>query len=190
MEYLAEDCVDNAKTVLYHQINSFFPLSSDQKKIIDAQIDTAFREMEENYSVVSSKRYNDNGRIIISPYFSITWMVFLYRISHLLSKNGHNNEADIIYYLNKIMHSVDWFYQINLPKHFLAEHPLASVLGKAEYGDYIFIYQGTTVGGNRKHGNLYYPKIGENVLMYANSTILGDCQIGNNVIISANAYLN
>lgn len=98
-------------------------------------------------------------------------------------------EADIVYYLNKIMHANDWFYQIKLPVHFLAEHPIGSVLGKANYGDYLFVYQGTTIGGNRKKGKLFYPTLGSNVLLYANSTVLGDTKIGNNVIISADTYL-
>lgn len=104
-------------------------------------------------------------------------------------RGGGILEADIVYYLNKIMHANDWFYQIELPEHFMAEHPLGSVLGKAVYGDYLFIYQGTTVGGNRKDGALLYPTLGNNVLLYANSTVLGNTQIGNNVIIAADTYL-
>ncbi len=87
------------------------------------------------------------------------------------------------------MHANDWFYQIELPTHFLAEHPIGSVLGKAAYGDYLFIYQGTTIGGNRKKGKLFYPILGNNVLLYANSMVLGDTKIGNNVVISADTYL-
>lgn len=93
--------------------------------------------------------------------------------------------ADRVYYLNKIMHSNDWYPAIELPVHFLAEHPLGTVLGRANYGDYFFVYQGCTVGGNRRKGKLCYPIIGEHVLMYSNSSILGDCKIGNNVIIAA-----
>ena len=88
-----------------------------------------------------------------------------------------------------MMHANDWFYAIDLPEHFLCEHPLGSVLGRAEYGDYLFVYQGTTVGGNRSNGNLYYPVLGDNVIMFANSTILGDSHIGNNVVVSAETYI-
>ena len=87
------------------------------------------------------------------------------------------------------MHGIDWYHQIDLPVHFLAEHPLGSVLGRAKYGDYFFVYQGSTVGGNRKKGKLYYPQIGNNVVMYANSSVIGDSKIGNNVIVSANTYI-
>ena len=87
------------------------------------------------------------------------------------------------------MHSVDWFYQIELPEHFLAEHPLGSVLGKAKYSDYLFVYQGTTIAGNRNQGTIYYPQIRNNVVLYANATVLGDTKIGNNVILSADSYV-
>lgn len=87
------------------------------------------------------------------------------------------------------MNGVDWYHKVKLPIHFFSEHPLGSVLGNASYGDYLFVYQGTTVGGNRNNGTIKYPILGNNVLMYANATILGDSHIGNNVIIGADAYL-
>lgn len=40
-------------------------------------------------------------------------------------------------------------------------------------------------GGNKGK----YPEIGEYVIMYSNSKILGRTQIGNNVILSANSYV-
>lgn len=48
----------------------------------------------------------------------------------------------------------------------MEEHPLGNVLGHTKYGDYLFIYQGITVGGNRKYDKLYYTVIGNNVVMY------------------------
>lgn len=97
--------------------------------------------------------------------------------------------ATYVYLLNKVLHSVDWFYEIELPINFCAEHPMSSVLGRAKYGNYFWIYQGVTVGGNRKGDNINYPVIGENVLLYANCTIIGNSHIGNNVIVSANSYI-
>ena len=123
---------------------------------------------------------------------SVQWMIFLYRLAHQIFINGNGNtpkEADQIYYLNKIMHSNDWFYAIELPEHFLCEHPLGSVLGRAEYGDHLFVYQGTTIGGNRAKDKLTYPVLGDNVILYANSTVLGDTHIGNNVVVSAGTYI-
>lgn len=149
----------------------------------------ALYDMEVNYAASANRRLYDENGLVFNPCFSVTWMIFLYRLSHRLAIEGEIEYADKLYYLNKIMHSNDWYYAIELPIHFLAEHPLGTVLGRAKYGDYFFVYQGCTVGGNRKNGKLYYPQIGNNVIMYANSTILGNCKIGNNVVISANSYL-
>lgn len=98
--------------------------------------------------------------------------------------------AEQVYYLNKIMHGVNFFYAINLPEHFCVEHPIGSILGRAEYGDYFLIYQGVTIGGSYdKDGKIEYPKLGNNVTCFSNSSILGNCKIGNNVIIGANTQI-
>ena len=88
------------------------------------------------------------------------------------------------------MNGLDLFYAIELPKHFGAEHPVGSVMGRAKYGDNFFFYQGCTVGGTHsKDGGIYYPVIEDNVRMYANSSILGKCHIGKNVQLGAGALI-
>lgn len=63
-------------------------------------------------------------------------------------------------------------------------------MGRAKYGNGFFFYQCCTVGGPKdEEGNIYYPVIGENVHMYANSSVLGNCKIGNNVNIGAGAIV-
>lgn len=117
-------------------------------------------------------------------------MRYFYTIYQILWGGGTNQElADKLYYLNKIMHSVDWYWAIELPDHFYAEHPLGSVLGRAQYGDYLILYQGTTVGGNRNKNGINYPKMGDYIILYANSTIIGNCQVGRKVVFSANSYV-
>lgn len=125
----------------------------------------------------------------ISPYNTGQWAVFLYYLSHEVYIDGKLELADQIYYLNKIMNSVDWYSAIELPEHFFVEHPVGSILGRAKYSDYLFVYQGVTIGGNRSNDKLYYPIIGGHVLLYANTTIIGKAEIGNYVICSANTYI-
>ncbi len=158
--------------------------------IILKSIPEALDETIQCFSDLPNKRFHNSGNIVISPYISLQWMCFLYRLSRRVFLNyGAVKEADQIYYLNKIMHSIEWFYEVDLPIHFLCEHPLGSVLGKAVYDDYLFVYQGTTIGGNYSKKGLVYPHIGKNVLLYANATVLGESYIGSNVVISANTYI-
>lgn len=178
---------DNIEELLLRQLSNYW-LEIDKAAIMKC-LPQALKTIEANYTGLPNKRLWDGTEVVFSPYMSIQWMNFLYRLSHELYKNGASTAADQVYYLNKIMHSNDWFYAIDLPIHFLCEHPLGSVLGRAEYGDYLFIYQGTTIGGNRSNGTLYYPSLGTNVTLFANATVLGRTTIGNNVIISSGAYL-
>jgi serine O-acetyltransferase len=150
---------------------------------------------EENFSHSENKYYftEVGGKRMCSfnPYHAVQYMIFLYYLSHDIYKKANVNQlCDKIYCLNKIFHSVDLFYAIDLPDHFGAEHPLGSVMGRAQYSNGFFFYQGCTVGGTYdKAGSINYPVIEENVKMYANSSILGKCHIGRNAQIGAGALV-
>ena len=178
---------ERIRKILFRQLENFW--DEWDKEVINRQIPEALEQMNKNYSMAASKQRYKDGNMVFDPMYTGTWAIFLYKLSRLLFLEGNNKEAECIYYLNKVLHSVDWFYQTELPLHFMAEHLLGSVLGRAQYSDYLFVYQGTTIGGNRKGDVLYYPKVGENVVLYANATVLGNTSIGNNVIISANTYI-
>lgn len=133
----------------------------------------------------SSNKYYQSDKYF-SPFHSAQYCVLLYYLSKvMLEIDLYGINAEKIYLLNKIINSVDLFYEIELPTIFGVEHPLGSVMGRAEYSDYLFFYQGCTLGGS--NGN--YPIIGKNLLMYSNSKILGKCRIGHNVVLSANSYI-
>ncbi len=131
---------------------------------------------------MSKNKYYQNE---FSVYHTVKYSIYLYYLSNTIYLNGDEGLATKVYYLNKVLHSVDWFYAIELPEHFGAEHPLGCILGRAKYNNGFFIYQGCTVGGNKG----FYPTIGRNVIMHANSTVLGSCNIGDNVLISTGTII-
>lgn len=161
---------------------------------IEKKIDEAYDLCMNCLSASYDKYLNPDS--FSSPRFTLhhsgCWCIFLYYLSKCLAGNPDTLcDAEMVYYLNKILHNVDWYCEINLPSHFMVQHPLGSVLGRACYGDYLFIYQGVTVGGNASlnDGKLEYPTIGNNVALLSNAKVLGKCNIGNNVIVSANSYV-
>lgn len=177
--------VNSLSILLSKQLNNFFTVNipenfgmyielAQKRTLRAASCQNAFRNINE-----------------INPCHTTQWTFFLYYLSHIV---GTENEiridlADQIYYLNKIMHSVDWYWAIHLPEICWAEHPIGSILGRAQYGNYFFIYQGCTVGGNYKESKIQYPSFGHHVVMFANSMVIGDSHVGNNVMISAKTYL-
>ena len=141
---------------------------------------------EKCFSCSGNKRFiTIDGEVKYSINHSVQTAILLYYISNTAFRHGNTLIADSVYYLNKIMHSVDWFYEIELPVAFGAEHPVGSVLGRAEYGNKLFVHQNTTVGSSINK----FPRIGENAVLCANSALLGNCNVGNNVILSAGAIV-
>ncbi|MCV9878017.1 serine O-acetyltransferase [Brenneria izbisi] len=68
-------------------------------------------------------------------------------------------------------------------------HPFGIVIGKGVVLGYdCRVYQGVTIGSKFKDG-LSYPIIGNNVTIYANSVIVGNVKIGDNVIIGASTLV-
>ena len=84
-----------------------------------------------------------------------------------------------------MLNCCDIYYETNLPDIFFLDHPVGSVMGRASYSNYFTFAQNCTVGGN--HG--IYPCFGEFVSLFANATVIGNSQIGNNVFISANTLV-
>ena len=133
----------------------------------------------------------NGGGVKFNTCHSVQWMTFLYYLSNTLYKKSVNTDLpDKVYYLNKIMNGVDLYCAIELPSIFGAEHPIGSIMGRAKYSDGFFFYQNCTVGGTLdKNGKEQYPTLGKNITMYSHSSILGVCDIGDNVEIGAGAIV-
>lgn len=72
-------------------------------------------------------------------------------------------------------------------------HPNGIVIGAdTTIGENCVIYQQVTFGGkvigDAQKGN--YPKVGNNVIIFAGAKLIGDISVGDNVIIGANSVVN
>lgn len=142
------------------------------------------QKLETCFAPNPNKYYHKNNEVYFNPFQSAQYTIFLYLLSREIFESGDRRLlADKIYYLNKTLNGCDLFYEIKLPSYFKLDHPVGSVMGRAEYGEGFSFGQCCTVGNNKG----IYPIIGENVRMCANSYIIGNCHIGNNVIIGANS---
>lgn len=71
-------------------------------------------------------------------------------------------------------------------------HPLGVVIGTGvEIGNNVTIFQNVTLGSDGKEGRKKsYPKVGDNVIIYADSIILGNVKIGANSVVGAKTLVN
>ena len=175
-----------AKAMLLRQLSSFFFLSDAEEAAVSGEFDNALARCERSFSKTRNKYYSEAGATRFDPLQGCQWSRFLYELARCVFVGREMaSVCDKLYALNKVMNSVDLYYQVALPDIFTFDHPLGSVLGRASFSDYFTFSQGCTVGNNRG----VYPRFGRSVFMLSNSKVVGDCEIGDNVIIGANAYV-
>lgn len=71
-------------------------------------------------------------------------------------------------------------------------HPVGIVIhGKVKVGNNVKIFQNVTIGAGKhnKEDGRDYPILGDNVIVYPNSCIIGGITIGDNVIIGAGSVV-
>ena len=113
--------------------------------------------------------------------------IFLYYLSNTIHRmGGPPPVAEKTYALNKALHGLDAFYEVELPAVFAVVHPVGTVLGRATYSDYFCAHQNVGVGADLD-GN--HPTFGEGVVLYGGSRVIGDVTVGDNSMISAGASL-
>lgn len=164
------------------QLNNFFPdLPGVQKSDISSLIDVSLDRLHFCFKHVTFARYNKGDETIYNHLYSDHNLVFNWFLSNTAFVQLENKAlAAKFYYLNKVMHSFDCMYDTALPDIFLVFHGSGTMLGKATYNDYFVCLQGCTVGSHKSK----YPVIGKGVALTANSSIIGDCNIGNRVSVS------
>jgi serine O-acetyltransferase len=112
---------------------------------------------------------------------SSQYCTFLYYLANTIWRNERAaNLCARLFLLNKAVNGIDCFYEIELPEVFFIGHSVGIVLAKATYGNHLVLYQNCTVGKN--HG--VAPEIGERVVLYPSSAVIGRCRIGSGSLIS------
>lgn len=112
--------------------------------------------------------------------------MFLYFLSKYYAEAELNYAvASKFFYLNKIMNGIDLYHSVKMPEIFMFVHPVGTVIGAATFQNYFAIYQNVTIGSDAN----VYPTFGQGIVLFAGSKVIGDCQIGDNVIFGANSFI-
>lgn len=135
---------------------------------------------------------------VISCYPSIK-AVGNYRIAHKLLELGVPLIPRII---TEIAHSetgIDIHPGAKIGEYFTIDHGTGVVIGETcIIGNHVKLYQGVTLGaknfpvdenGNPIKGNLRHPVLEDNVVVYANATILGRITVGRDAVIGGNVWV-
>lgn len=122
-----------------------------------------------------------------------------YRIAHELYKIGVPLIPRMITEMAHSETGIDIHPGATIGRHFTIDHGTGVVIGATcIIGDNVKLYQGVTLGaksfpldeaGNPIKGIARHPIIEDNVIVYANATILGRIRIGEGCIVGANVWV-
>lgn len=169
------------------QVNTFFddgqPVLEDDVRQLLPQ---ALTRLEHCFVHINNKYFFDGASAVFNHLHGDHYAMFLY----LLCNTAHKAAAPIgvaakLFSLNKTLHGIDAFYEIELPAIFLFVHPLGTVLGRGNYADYFLVYQRCGVGSNHE----IYPTLGPYTTLRPGSAVLGQCKLGRNNTLAADSLL-
>lgn len=184
--FLRDITPDGLSGYAARQLSIFFP---DGRPVlaetIRPYIDEALERTRLCFTGIKKKKFRDGDRVMFNYQHPDQYAMFLYLLANTVSGHDRGNPlAFRLYYLNKVLHGLDAYPDIKLPEVFQFMHPVGTILGHAEYGNYFCVYQGCSVGSG-EDGAL--PVIGDYVVLYAGASVIGRSRIGNNVVIGANS---
>lgn len=162
----------------------------DIKDILDECLNVTFNR----FKFINNKYYNDNGNIILNTSHSSQMVLFLYELSrqaYLKSLSSENNKykiiADKLYYLKISDTLTNILYSIELPLKIFCDHPHSSVIGRATFTKNSSFKFSTCCNIGNNWGE--YPSINGDLVLFPNSTILGNVQIEGIVVVSNGCYI-
>lgn len=162
-------------------------------KDVDTAFDNALERLEYCFQALTFRQYLKFRGGGYSPYFyhlySDQYSQFLYFFAKELWSESQNKVlCDKLTLLNRSLHGVFAPYTNNLPDIFLFIHPVGTVLGHADYSDYLVIMQNVTVNTDAESETDLH--LGKGVVLCAGAKIIGTAPIGEFVSIGVNVTVH
>lgn len=171
------------------QVNTYFPdkctLGGDKRAF-----DLALERSEYCFQNMKVRGYNENGQAKFYHLHMDQYSTFLYYYANSIWKlGGETVLADKLVLLNRALSGIWCSYKNNLPDIFFIMHPVGTVLGNANYSNYLVVLQNVTVNTiEDENGNLAL-NIGKGCFLSVGAKLIkkstiGDwCTVGENTVL-------
>jgi serine O-acetyltransferase len=178
MSALVRSSLDAAGLAAYAaaQVNGMFPDPAPVKADdLRSAVDVALARLEHCFSHVDNRYFFDGSHVVFNHLHGDQYAIWLYFLANELHRQGGPAATcSKLFLLNKALHGLDAFYEVELPSVFLVVHPLGTVLGRGRYSDFFIAYQRCGIGANHD----VYPTLGRHVTLRPGSAVLGRSVIG------------
>ena len=179
--------IDSLVLYVRSQLNNFFPDNNSNENLYEI-IDEALIKVSFNFKHIALSHFYKNKKVYFNHLNADQYTVFIYYASNIAYEKYSNiNLATKLFLLNKILHNFHCMYDTKLPDIFVLIHGTGIVLGKAQYANFLVLSQNCNIGANAE---IKYPILSEYLILYPNSSIIGECRIGGHCCISNGAFVN
>lgn len=171
-----------------------YPLLCDDEYFFNI-FKKVYIDVIEEHSHICNKYYSIDGKGFLNLLYMDHFLILCYRLAHCLYiEYADKYLADAIYYSARIRTSTDIFYSAKIGKYFMPTHPLGSVIDShSTYGIGFKLYNGVHIGPYDIIGKdpllWEHPKFGDGVILLAGSSVYGNTEIGDNVVVSAKSII-
>lgn len=146
----------------------------------------ALERVEHCFARIERKYYRRGKTVVFDHLNGDHMATLLYFFGNTVwQQTGNAALPTRLFYLNKILHGLDLFYSVAMPDIFMLVHPVGTVLGHGHYQDYLVVYQNCTVGALTD----IYPRFGVGTILYSRTSVLGNCKLGDDVVLAANSLI-
>ena len=169
------------------QVNAMFPDGRPlASALVRSLLPQVIQRVEHCFARVDNKYFFDGAGAVFNHLHGDQYAMFLYLLARSAHCEGAGEDvAAKVFLLNKALHGLDAFYEVELPSVFLFVHPLGTVLGRGCYSDYLIAYQRCGVGSNHD----VYPSLGPYTTLRPGSAVLGNSSLGRNCTVAAESLV-
>jgi serine O-acetyltransferase len=142
--------------------------------------------------VRAAKLYDPAAPSCLMIYLTYPGVIALrrHRRAHKLWQKGLKNWARLVSYRTRKITGIDIHPAAQIGHGVFIDHGMGTVIGETSViGDNCVLYHGVTLGSNTFEKVDRHPKLGNNVIVYANATILGPVHIGEHSVVAAGAVV-
>ena len=146
------------------------------RSAIDAHLDEALERLHHCINACAPWRADEFNVLQSSQH-----AIYLYFLANTIwTRSGDTEAPTRLFLMNKAFNGIDLFYEIAMPEVFYIGHSVGIVLAKATYGNYLVLYQNSTVGRHKDQ----IPVLGERVVLYPNTAVIGRSVVEDDAVVS------
>ena len=146
--------------------------------------------VREDVAAIRDRDPAAGGTLDVLLFYPGMTAVWTHRVAHALWRRNRRFGARALSHLVRLLTAVEIHPGAELGRRVTIDHGAGVVVGEtAELGDDVHLYHGVTLGANRPQPGKRHPTVEANVVLGANSTVVGSVTVGERAVVGAGAVV-